>query len=227
MKVILFGASGMIGQGTLIECVADPRVESVLIIGRSTAGVTDPKVRELLRTDFANYSDLSAEFARHDACFFCLGVTAVGLDEATYSRLTFDIALAAARTMAAVNPAMTFCYVSGEGTDSTETGRTMWARVKGRTENALLALPFKAAYMFRPALIFPRKGVRSKTLWYQMFYNTFGLFYGLFQTIFAAWVTTTENQGKALIAVAANGYPKRILFSRDINALAKSTPSVS
>jgi uncharacterized protein YbjT (DUF2867 family) len=221
MRVIIFGASGMIGAGTLIECLADPRVTSVVVIGRTPTGVTHPKLREVLHTDFFDYSALTAEFANADACFFTLGTTAVGKDEATYTRLTFDLTLAAASAMATANPAMTFCYVSGDGTDSSEKGRTMWARVKGMTENALLALPFTASYMFRPALIFPRKGVRSKTGWYQTFYNVFGPFYPVFQLLFGRWVTTTENHGRAFIAVAEREYPRRILFSRDINALAR------
>jgi hypothetical protein len=182
--------------------------------------VRHPKLRDVSHSDFYDYAALAAEFRNCDACFFTLGVTAVGKDEATYSHLTYDLTLAAARAMVAANPAMVFCYISGDGTDSSEKGRTMWARVKGRTENALLALPFKASYMFRPALIFPRKGVRSKTGWYQMFYNVFGPCYSLFELLFGRWVTTTENQGLALIAVAAKGHPKRVLFSRDINALA-------
>ena len=221
MNVIIFGASGMIGAGTLIECLEDPRITSVLAVGRTPTGITHAKLREILHTDFFDFTPLAAEFARCDACFFTLGTTAVGKDEATYSRLTYDLTLTAARAMVAANPAMTFCYVSGDGADSSERGRVMWARVKGRTENALLALPFKASYMFRPALIFPRKGVRSKTGWYQAFYNVFGPFYPAFQRFFGRWVTTTAHHGKAFIEVAVRGYPRRILYSRDINTLAR------
>ncbi|HEY3157729.1 MAG TPA: hypothetical protein VGJ78_02115, partial [Vicinamibacterales bacterium] len=142
---VLFGATGMVSAGVLIECLEDPRVQSVLAIGRSPTGRWHPKLREILRTDFFNYDGLESEFASCDACFFCLGVTSVGLDEAEYTHLTYELTTAAANAMAAVNRNMTFCYVSGVGTDSTERGRTMWARVKGRTENAILALPFKAA----------------------------------------------------------------------------------
>lgn len=223
MNVVIFGASGMIGRGAAIECLADARVRSVVVVGRSPCGIAHPRLREIVHRDFSGFGALTAEFTRADACFFCLGVTAVGLDEPAYTRLTYDLTLAAARAMAAANPRMTFCYVSGDGTDSTERGRVMWARVKGRTENALLALPFAAAYMFRPALIFPRKGVRSKTGWYQAFYNVFGPLYPLLRRVFPWYVTTTENQGKAFIAVAAAGYPSRILFSRDINRLAEAT----
>lgn len=224
MRVIIFGASGMIGAGTLIECLEDPRVTSVVAIGRTPTGVSHPKLREVRHTDFYDYSALTAEFAQSDACFFTLGTSAVGMDEAAYSRVTYDLTLAAARAMVAANPAMTFCYVSGEGTDSTEKGRTMWARVKGRTENALLALPFKAAYMFRPGFIMPRRGVRSKTGWYQAVYNVLGPFYPIIRMLAPGFVTTTENHGRALIAVADKGFPRRIIHSRDINALAARNP---
>lgn len=220
MRVVIFGASGMIGTGTLIECLEDPRVTSVLVVGRTPTGVTHAKLREILHADFLDFTPLAVEFAGCDACFFTLGTTAVGKDEATYSRLTYDLTLAAARAMVAANPAMTFCYVSGDGTDSSERGRVMWARVKGRTENALLALPFTASYMFRPALIFPRKGVRSKTGWYQAFYSVFGPLYPLLRSLFPRYVTTTEHHGRAFVEVAATGFPGRILYSRDINRLA-------
>jgi uncharacterized protein YbjT (DUF2867 family) len=161
MRVIVFGATGMVGAGALIECLEDPRVRSILVIGRHSVGVSHPKLRELIRSDFFEYSDAQADLSGYDACFFCLGVSSVGLSEAAYTHLTYDLTLAAARAIVAVNPRLTFCYVSGAGTDSSEQGRAMWTRVKGRTENALLALPFKAAFMFRPAFIQPVKGVRS------------------------------------------------------------------
>ncbi|HKC58167.1 MAG TPA: hypothetical protein VKC35_18675, partial [Vicinamibacterales bacterium] len=171
IHAVLFGATGMVGAGVLLECLDDPRVQSVLAVGRSPTGRSHPKLREVLREDFFNYDQLRSEFASCDACFFCLGVTSVGLGEAEYTHLTYDLTMAAARAIAAVNANMTFCYVSGVGTDSTEGGRTMWARVKGKTENAILALPFKAAFMFRPGFIQPVKGVRSKTGWYQAAYD--------------------------------------------------------
>ena len=149
MKVILFGATGMVGQGVLRECLEDARVQSVLVVGRSSVGLTDPKIREILHTDFLDFKPIQAQLAGYDACFFCLGVSAAGLKEDDYRRLTYDVTLAAAEAIVAVSPHLTFCYVSGEGTDSTEHGRAMWARVKGRTENALLRMPFKAAFMFR------------------------------------------------------------------------------
>ncbi len=209
----------MVGAGALLECLADPRVESVLAIGRSPTSRTHPKLREVIHPDFFAYDDLQAEFATCDACFFCLGVSSVGMSETAYTRLTYDLTLAAARAMVAVNPRLTFCYVTGAGTDSSEQGRTMWARVKGRTENALLALPFRAAFMFRPAFIQPVKGVRSKTGWYQAIYTIIAPLSPVLHRLFPQVSTTTASLGRALIQVAAVGYSKPILYSRDINAL--------
>src|SRR5437868_7814509 len=161
MNVLLFGATGMVGDGVLHECLADPRVTSVLAIGRSPLSISHPKLRQKQRTDFFSYADLTSDLATIDACFFCLGVSSVGMTEADYYRQTSDLTLAAARALAAARPGATFCYVSGEGTDSSERGRSMWARVKGKTENALLELPLKA-YMFRPGFIRPRPGTRDR-----------------------------------------------------------------
>ena len=210
----------MVGAGVLLECLDDPRVQSVLAIGRSPTGRSHPKLREILRTDFFSYDGLQSEFASCDACFFCLGVTSVGLDEAEYTRLTYDLTTAAARAMAAVNRNMTFCYVSGVGTDSTGRGRTMWARVKGTTENAIFALPFKAAFMFRPGFIQPVKGVRSKTAWYQAVYNVLAPVSPLLLRLAPNQVTTTARLGRAMIEVADRGFDERILHPREINALA-------
>ena len=163
MKVLLFGATGMVGQGVLRECLLDTSVTSVATIGRSASGITDPKVREIVHQDLANYTAIEADLTGFDACFFCLGVSAAGMKEADYERITYGFTLAAAETLSRLNPGMTFIYVSGEATDSTEKGRSMWARVKGKTENALLRLPFKAAYMFRPGFIQSVNGERSKT----------------------------------------------------------------
>jgi uncharacterized protein YbjT (DUF2867 family) len=221
MKVALFGATGMVGAGALLACLADPRVESILLVVRTPTGRTHPKIREVLHADFFDYATLQTAFASCDACFFCLGVSAIGMSEETYSHLTYDLTLVAAKTMAAANPQMTFCYISGVGTDSTERGRTMWARVKGRTENALLALPFKAAFMFRPGYIQPVDGVRSKTGWYQAVYNILAPTYPLLRRFFPDSVTTTANLGRALIQVAVSGYPRSVLYARDINLLGK------
>ena len=217
MKVVLFGASGMVGQGVLRECLLDPRVERVLSVGRSTTGQQHPKLRELVHADFLDFSAIENDLAGYDACFFCLGVSSAGMSEADYRRVTYDFTLAAAQTLARLNPNMTFIYVSGAGTDSTERGRTMWARVKGATENALLRLPLKA-FMFRPALIQPMHGIRSKTTSYRVFYALTAPLLPLLKRL-PRYVTTTEQIGRAMIAIAEHGAPSPILESADINAI--------
>lgn len=219
MKVMLFGATGMVGQGVLGECLRDPDVERVLAVGRSPTGQHDAKLDELTHQNFLDYSAVESRLSGYDACFFCLGVTSVGLTEERYRHLTYDITMAAATTLAKLNPQMVFVYVTGRGTDSTEQGRLMWARVKGKTENDLLKLPFKAAYMFRPAGIQPLHGVRSKTAWYQAAYTVAAPLLTLLNRIAPNYMTTTEQVGRAMIAVARNGYPKPVLESEDINRL--------
>jgi uncharacterized protein YbjT (DUF2867 family) len=210
----------MVGAGVLKECLDDPRVQSVLAVGRTSCGIVHPKVEEVLHADFFDFAKLQNRFADCDACFFCLGVSSAGMKEADYHRLTYDLTLAAARTAVAANPGMTFCYVSGQATDSTERGRVMWARVKGRTENAILALPFKAAYMFRPGYIQPLKGVKSKTRIYQAIYDIVGPLYPLIRRLAPRSVTTSVNVGLAMIRVAVDGYPRRLIETDDINRLA-------
>jgi uncharacterized protein YbjT (DUF2867 family) len=223
MKVILFGATGMVGQGVLRECLLAPSVESVLVVGRSPTAQRNPRLREILHRDFIDFSAIESELAGFDACFFCLGVSSVGMDEERYRHLTHDITLAAATVLAKLNPGMVFIYVTGRGTDSTEQGRLMWARVKGKTENDLLKLPFKAAYMFRPAAIQPLHGIRSKTAWYQAVYVGAAPVLTLLKRIAPAYVTTTEQVGRAMIKVARDGYPKPVLESEDINLVQKSS----
>jgi uncharacterized protein YbjT (DUF2867 family) len=220
MNVLLFGATGMVGDGVLHECLADPRVKLVLAVTRSPLSRSDPRLRELRRTDFTDFGDIMAELAHVDACFFCLGVSAAGLSESEYRRLTHDITLAVASALAQARPGATFCYVSGEGTDSTERGRSMWARVKGETENAILALPLNA-WMFRPGFIRPRPGVRSRTALYRIVYSVLGPLYPLLKRVAPTHVTTSENVGRAMIAVAAVGYSSRVLENQDINGLAE------
>ena len=221
MRVILFGASGMVGAGVLLECLDDARVRSVLAVGRTPCGVTHPKLQEILQRDVVDVSRYRDRFAGAEACFFCLGTSAAGLDEGTYHRLTYDLTLAVARAVCDASPDITFCYVSGEGTDATEAGRTMWARVKGKTENALLRMPFKAAYMLRPAYIQPLRGVRSKTRWYQAVYDVFGPIYPVLRRLLPAYVTTTAAVGKAMVRLAVAGDERRVLRSADINRLAE------
>ena len=219
MNVLLFGATGMVGDGVLHECLADPRVEHVLAVCRSPLGLSHPKLEEHRRTDFFSYTDLGEELAASDACFFCLGVSSAGMSEAEYYRQTYELTIAAADAIATAHPGAAFCYVSGEGTDSSERGRTMWARVKGKTENALLALPLNA-YMFRPGFIRPRPGKKSKTTLYRISYAVFAPLYPILKRVAPRHVTTAENVGRAMIAAAVEGYPKRVLENPDINTLA-------
>lgn len=214
MKVILFGATGMVGQGVLRECLRDDGVERVLAIGRTPTGVTHPKLSELIRTDMFDFNIAAADIQGFDACFFCLGVSSAGMNEADYTRLTYDLSIGWAQTLARVNPAMTFIYVSGAGTG----GNAMWARVKGRTEAALLAL-FPAATMFRLGGLRPMNGEMSKTRWTRILYNVFRPFVPLIQAIAPNLVITTEQLGRAMIRVARQGAPKRILENRDLRAL--------
>lgn len=214
MKVVLFGASGMVGQGVLRECLLDDDVTSVVSIVRSATGTSHPKLHEIVHRDFSDIPPIEA-----DACFFTLGVSSAGMSEDDYRRVTYDLTMAAATALHRVNPAMTFIYVSGAGTDSTEHGRVMWARVKGATENALLAL-FPNAYMFRPALIQPMHGIRSKTRSYRIFYAIARPFFPILRR-FPKQVTTTERLGRAMLAVAKHGAPKRVLESADINYLSE------
>lgn len=220
MNAVIFGATGMVGKGVLLECLDDARVEHVLLVSRHPIDVSHPKIREIVHADFTAFETLTPAFADIDACFYCLGVTAVGLSEGQYHHLTYDLTLAAATALASASAGrLTFCYVSGEGTDSTEHGRTMWARVKGKTENALLRLPFKAAFMFRPGYIQPLRGIRSKTRWYQALYDMIGPFYPIVRRLFPKYVTTTTNIGRAMIHVAVSGWSRQILSSGDINQL--------
>jgi uncharacterized protein YbjT (DUF2867 family) len=219
VDVVVFGATGMVGQGVLRECLVDPEVTRVLVVGRSPTGQQHPKLREIRHTDFLDFAPIADELTGLDACFFCLGVSSVGLSEDRYRQVTYDMTMAAATVLAERNPAMTFVYVTGAGTDSTERGRTMWARVKGRTENALLALPFQA-YMFRPGYIQPRHGVRSRNGWLRLAYTIGVPLYPILSRLFPAAVTTTDQIGRAMIAVARHGAPTRILGSREITAAA-------
>jgi len=217
MKVILFGATGIVGQGVLRECLLDPSIESVLAVVRSPTGQRHAKLREIIHDNFLDYSRIESQLAGYDACFFCLGVSSLGMSEERYRHLTYDITMAAATTLARLNPGMVFTYVTGRGTDSTEHGSLMWARIKGKTENDLLKLPFEAAYMFRPAGIQPLHGVRSKTAWVQALYVAIAPLLSLLHRVAPNYMTTTEQIGRAMIRVARDGYPKPVLESEDIN----------
>ena len=216
MKVILYGATGMVGPGVLRECLVDPEVEQVLALGRRACGVENPKLLEIVRPELFDYSDIEHELAGYDACFFCLGVSAAGMNEEQYTKIAYELTLAAAETLVKLNPNMTFIYVSGAGTDGTEQGRTMWARVKGKTENDLLKLPFKAAYMFRPALIQPMHGIKSRTTAYRVGYAIAAPLFPVLKALFPRYVTTTEDVGRAMLRVAKQGHPNSILENDDL-----------
>ena len=219
MKIVLFGGTGMIGQGVLRECLLDPNVEAVLTVGRTASGKHHEKLREILRQDMSDYADLAVQLTGLDACFFCLGVSSSGMAEKDYERVTYGVTLAAAGILSRLNPQMTFVYVSGAGTDSSEQGRSMWARVKGKTENALLRLPFAAAYMFRPGFIEPLHGATSKTRAYRIFYAISKPLLPPLRRMFPNQILTTEQIGLAMLAVARRGYAKRVLEIKDIRAL--------
>jgi uncharacterized protein YbjT (DUF2867 family) len=219
VRVILFGATGMVGQGVLRECRLDRDVETVLTVGRSSTGQQHTKLQEIISPDLFDLSLIESRLTGFDACFVCLGVSAAGMSEQDYRRLTYDLTISVATTLVRLNPGMTFIYVSGAGTDSSERGRMMWARVKGKTENDLLKMPFRAAYMFRPGYIQPLHGIRTKTKWYGALYAVMGPLYPIWKRLLPNYVTTTECVGRAMIKVAREGAPKRFLENRDINSL--------
>jgi uncharacterized protein YbjT (DUF2867 family) len=219
MKVLLFGATGMVGQGVLRECLLDPDVERVVTVGRTATGKQSPTLREIVLADLENYAPVAGELAGFDACFFCLGVSSSGMKEADYERVTYRFTMAAAETLSRLDPGMTFIFVSGAGTDSSEHGRIMWARVKGRTENALLKLPLKA-YMFRPGFIEPMDGIESKTPAYRAMYGVAKPLMPLLRRAFPSYVLSTRDIGRAMLAVAKRGGEKRVLESKDIRAVA-------
>ncbi|WP_282943411.1 NAD-dependent epimerase/dehydratase family protein [Paenibacillus sp. RC67] len=219
MKAIIFGATGMVGKGVLQECLLDPNVQSVLTVGRSATGQRHDKLHELIHKDLLQLTDIESSLTGFDACFFCLGVSSFGMTEEQYRAITYDITLNVARTLARLNPDMTFIYVTGMGTDSSESGSRMWARVKGKTENDLLQLPFKAAYMFRPGGILPPKNIRSKTKLYQIIYDLTRPFYPLLQKMFPQSITSSQQLGRAMIRAVSKGYPKPIIESSDINKM--------
>jgi uncharacterized protein YbjT (DUF2867 family) len=224
MRVVIFGATGMVGQGVLRECLRDQDVTRVLAVGRRPTGVTDSRLTELVRRDLFDWSNTADVLTGYDACFFYLGVSAAGMSEADYTRTTYDLTLAAAAALARLNPEMTFIYVSGQGTDSSTTGRAMWARVKGRTENALLRLPFRAAYMFRPGMIQPVEGVRPSNAVYRAFYAVVGPVMPLLGRLFPTQIVTTAEVGRAMLRVVRHGYPRPVLERGDIAACARRNP---
>jgi len=218
IKVIIFGATGMVGEGVLFKALDHENVESVLVIGRKACLVLHPKLKEIIHHDFFDYSAVEEQLKGYHACFFCLGVSSLGMKESDYSRVTYDLTMQAATILSRLNPAMTFCYVSGTGTDSTEHGRIMWARVKGKTENHLMKLPFQSVYLFRPGLMKPIKGQKNV----KPLFKVVAWPYPLWKILFPQAVCTLKDVGLAMINVTLYGYSKKILENLDIAVCARS-----
>lgn len=216
IKTIITGSTGMVGEGVLLECLDHPDVEQVLVVNRKPGGVSHPKLREIIHADFFDLTPLEPQLSGYDACFFCLGVSSVGMSGEEYKRITYDLTLNAAQLLAKINPEMTFCYVTGKSTDSSEKGGVAWARVKGATENALMRL-FRHAYMFRPGFMKATAGQKNLKIYYRMF----AWVYPLGRALYPAAFCTLEDVARAMIRVAVNGSPKHILEVRDIVELAK------
>jgi uncharacterized protein YbjT (DUF2867 family) len=220
MKVVLFGATGMVGQGALLECLRSADVEAVLCVVRRPTGRQHEKLREVVQPDVSNLSTIGEDLAGYEACLFCLGASSVGMSEADYRRITYDTTIAVAQALLARSPELTFVFVSGAGTDGTGQGRVMWARVKGETENALLRMPFKGAYMFRPGYIQPLDGIRASGRAMRALYALTAPLYPVWRRLFPRYVTTTRRLGRAMVRAARHGAPRRVLEVEDINALA-------
>jgi uncharacterized protein YbjT (DUF2867 family) len=226
MKVLIYGATGMVGRGVLRECLEAPDVELVQVIGRSAIRQQHPKLRELLMSDPGATAGIEDQLRGYDACFFCLGGSSAGMSEAQYTRLTYELTLNVAQTLARLNPRMSFVYVSGAGADSSEKGRSMWARVRGRTENALFGLPFRSVFVFRPGLIEPLHGIRSRTRAYRLAYTVLRPLFPLLHALLGDLVLTTAAIGQAMLTVVRRGAPKALLEARDINALIRERPAL-
>ena len=227
MKILIFGATGMVGQGVLRECLEARDVGRVVAVGRTPTGVTHERLSELVTPDLFALSGLRDQLAGFDACFFCLGVSSVGMKEDQYTRITYDLTLSVAHLLRESNPAITFTYVSGASTDSTGKGKVMWARVKGRTENALLGLGFKDAYMFRPGIIQPMHRVRSKTPLYRLTYAIATPLFGVIRAFWPRSLVTSVDIGQAMLNVARHGYPKTVLEVPDIQDAARAPAGTS
>ena len=221
MKVLIFGATGMVGQAALRECLAADDVELVQTVGRAPTGRKHPKLRDMVHAQMNDFGGREEELNGFDACFFCIGVTSSRMSEQAYSHLTYDLTLAAASMLASHNPGMVFVYVSGAGADSSETSKTMWERVRGKTENALLRLPFRGVYIFRPGMIQPLDGIRSKTQAYRIFYSMMKPLLPVLKAAMPRHVIDTREIGQAMLAVVRRGAPRRVLESADIGALVR------
>lgn len=220
-KVIITGATGMVGKGILLECLDHQEIDEVLVIGRSTIGMIHPKLKEMIKKDFSDFADVADKLTGYDACFYALGISAAGLNEEQYRKITYDFTFALAKILLENNPEMTFNYVSGEGTDSSEKGKMMWARVKGKTENDLINYGFRQAYMFRPGVILPLRGIKSKTKSYQFMYDYFMWLVKLIKVIAPNSVVSTTQIGLAMINSMSNGYDKKVLRPKDIIKLSE------
>ena len=217
IKAIITGATGMVGEGVLHECLNSPDVEQVLIINRKPSGINHPKLKEIIHGNFFDFSAIESKLTGYNACYFCLGVSSVGMKEPQYTQMTYELTLKVATTLSRLNSGMTFCYVSGAATDSTEQGKSMWARVKGKTENDLLKLPFKKAYMFRPGYMHPTPGLKN-TLKY---YKYLSWLYPILKPFMSKYMSTLAELGQAMINVTLKGYDKNILEVVDIVKVAK------
>jgi hypothetical protein len=217
VRVIVTGATGMVGEGVVHECLISNEVEAVLVVSRKTTGIKHPKLKELLLPDFFDLSSVQSQMAGYNACFFCLGVSSVGISQETYERLTFQLTMGFATVVAAQNPGMVFCYVSGKGTDSSEKGRMHWARVKGKTENDLQKLPFRSVYCFRPGIMSPTPGLKN-TL---SLYKWLGWLLPLMRTVSPNSINSLAEVGHAMIHVVTRGYHQKIIEVADIRKLAK------
>ncbi len=217
-KVIITGVTGMVGEGVLHECLHHPQIEKILVVGRRPCGIIHPKVTEIVHDDFYDFTSIEDKLTDYDACYFCLGVTSIGKKEPEYFKLTYTLTLAFANVLSKQNPKMTFCYVSGAATDSTEKGNSMWARVKGKTENDLMKLPFKKVFNFRPGFMKATPGLKNT----QKYYNYVGWMYPLLKAIMPKFATTLAEVGQAMIEVTLNGYSKNIIEVDDILAINKT-----
>ncbi len=225
MNILIFGATGMVGQSVLRECLSAADVQQVVCVGRTAVDTAHPRLANVVTPDLSDLRAVQQRLAPFDACFFCLGVSSVGMSESDYTKITYDLTMGTARTLAQINPAMTFVYVTGAGTDSTEQGPRMWARVKGRTENHLLQLPFKAAYMFRPGVIEPLHAVRSKTALYRLAYRVATPVFALMRALRPGALVTSVQVGQAMLSVARSGYVRPILEVADIQKAAAARPA--
>jgi len=219
MRIVIFGSSGMVGQGALRECLRDPAVERVVSVVRAPTETTHEKLREIVHKNFLDFTPIENELTELNACLYCLGVTSAGTTEDNYTRVTYQFTIAAATTLLKLNSGLSFVFVSGTGADSTERGGTMWARVKGKTENALLAMPFRAVYAFRPAMIQPLDGIESKTPSYRLLYRYTGPLLTLMRRFFPQFVTSTDELGRAMVAAAGRGTEKRVVEANQIRGL--------